>query len=114
METIRNHLPLIYNHLDQLSQAIESAFQHQGDSTGKEPQESIPLEKLERLKEQLITACNSYSPDKVIPVLEELGRYYPLEKLQPILSKVQSFEFDGAKTEAMAFFDEIPVGFQED
>ncbi|MBF0468345.1 MAG: PAS domain S-box protein [Desulfamplus sp.] len=53
------------------------------------------------LLSELISACDQYSPDEVYPFIKELQKHIKKEDLDPLLNRVEAFDFDGVKEEAV-------------
>ena len=90
-----------------LEKALETALASIGRlsftrSTEKqETAKEMDKDKVLKLLEQFITACNRYDPDDLEPLLDELESYLNENHLAPIARCVSHFDFDAAREAAL-------------
>jgi PAS domain S-box-containing protein len=69
--------------------------------------EVFDVEKVSSLLQQLNTALDALNPDHVEPILQQLTTFLGASELKPIRFEVDSFDFDGAKTQAKLLLDKL-------
>ena len=71
-------------------------------------------DKVSTLLAQLLSAFNSDDPDYVMPVLTELSRSLPLERLSTLYTAVENFDFRGGETASRLLAAELGIAMEEE
>ncbi|AMK74892.1 MULTISPECIES: PAS domain S-box protein [Methylomonas] len=70
---------------------------------------AFDAEQVGSLLQQLNTALDALNPDHVEPILQQLGAFLDETELKAIRFEVDSFDFDGAKTQVKLLLDKLAI-----
>ncbi|MBF0572281.1 MAG: PAS domain S-box protein [Desulfamplus sp.] len=99
IEAMRNNPNAIKRPEADAQNKIEPKIQTEIQKAGRE---GVTDNEVKSILYDLMAACEQYSPDEVYPFLERLHPLMNPSELKNLVDKVEQFDFDAAKEEAMA------------
>ncbi|MBF0301696.1 MAG: PAS domain S-box protein, partial [Desulfamplus sp.] len=120
LNIINSLLPELKKEIDKLPSYIEIMSNKLNDTgetevNGTKGQKRIEefgtdktnTDKLKSLLSDLMAACEQYTPDEVYPFFKELQFHISHSDLKSLADKIEQFDFDGAKNEAMVLLGKL-------
>ncbi|MBF0229942.1 MAG: PAS domain S-box protein [Desulfamplus sp.] len=104
IEAMRNSSNLITQPETKAQNKIESGVRTKIET---EEREGVAGNEVKSILSDLVAACEQYSPDEVYPFLERLQPLMNSSELKNLVDKVEQFDFDAAKDEAMVLLAKL-------